>query len=277
MADYLHTIQVGATTMTAINIGDVRFRLDDWLIVPAAERPPYFAEWLPFPIYCVHIAAPGRSVLVDAGFYEVDPNSPHAIPGYQPPPDLPAALAEAGVASEAIDQVVITHTHHDHINGLTRQQGDSFVPRFPNAQHYLSQADWEQIQAALGDPESVESRTLGVLAGAGLLELLSGRHDLGGGVEIIPAPGETAGHQTVRVHSDGRTLYCLGDLYHYPIEVERQEWVASWADADATRASRRALVQAALSEDALLIATHIQGIGRLERVGSGVVWVSALL
>jgi glyoxylase-like metal-dependent hydrolase (beta-lactamase superfamily II) len=253
----------------------VRFRLDDWLIVPEAERPPYFAEWLPFPIQCVHIASPGLSVLVDASVYEVEPDSPHAIAGYQPPPDLLAVLSEAGVRPEAIDHVVITHIHHDHINGLTRQQGNSFMPCFPNARHNLGRADWEQAQAALQKPDSVESCTLGVLSRAGLLETLNRRHDLGG-VEIIPAPGETPGHQIVRVHSEGQTLYCLGDLYHHPIEVERQEWAAQWADADSIRASRRALVEAALAEDALLIATHIEGIGRLERAGSGVVWATAL-
>jgi glyoxylase-like metal-dependent hydrolase (beta-lactamase superfamily II) len=261
-------------TVTVINVGDVRFRMDDWMTVPAAERPPYFGEWLPFPIYCVHIAAPGLSVLVDASAYEVDPDSPHAIPGYQPPPDLLAALTRAGADASSIDHVVITHIHHDHMIGLTRRQGDSFAPCFPNARHYVSQADWQQAQAALQDPESVESRTLGVLDGAGLLEKLSGRHDLGG-VEVIPAPGETPGHQIVRVSSDGHTLYCLGDLYHHPIEIERQEWVASWADADLTRASRQALVSAALAEDALLIATHIHDIGRLERAGSGIVWAAA--
>ena len=275
MSEYRRSIRVGAATVTVINIGDVRFRLDDWLIVPEAERPPYFAEWLPFPIQCVHIASSGLSVLIDASVYEVEPDSPHAIPGYQPPPDLLAALAEAGVRPEAIDHVVITHIHHDHIDGLTRQQGDSFMPCFPNARHNLGRADWEQVQAALQNPESVESRTLGVLSRAGLLETLNGRHDLGG-VEIIPAPGETPGHQIVRVHSEGQTLYCLGDLYHHPIEVERQELAAQWADADTIRASRRALVEAALAEDALLIATHIADIGRLERVGSGVTWATVL-
>jgi glyoxylase-like metal-dependent hydrolase (beta-lactamase superfamily II) len=274
MTEYLRSIQVGAATVTLINVGDVRFRLGDWFTMPEAERPPYFAEWLPFPIQCVHIASPGASVLVDASVYEVEPDSPHAVPGYQPPPDLLGALAEAGVRPEAVDRVVITHIHHDHINGLTRQDDGGFVPCFPNARHYLGQADWEQAQAALQDPESVESRSLGVLSRAGLLETVRGRHDLGGGIEIVPAPGETPGHQIVRVRSDGRTLYCLGDLYHHPIEVERQEWAAQWADADMTHASRQALVEAALAEDALLVATHIDGIGRLERTESGVVWVA---
>ena len=70
MAAYLRSIQVGDATVTVINVGDVRFRLGDWLIVPEAERPPYFAEWLPFPIHCVHIAVPGMSVLVDAAIAE---------------------------------------------------------------------------------------------------------------------------------------------------------------------------------------------------------------
>src|SRR5262245_26956654 len=97
MSEYLRSIQVGAATVSVINVGDVRFRLDDWFLRPEAERPAYFAEWLPLPIQCVHIAAPGVSVLVDASLYEVDPDSPHAVPGYHPPPDLLAVLAEVGV------------------------------------------------------------------------------------------------------------------------------------------------------------------------------------
>jgi glyoxylase-like metal-dependent hydrolase (beta-lactamase superfamily II) len=274
MTEHMHSIQVGAATVTVINVGDLLFRLDDWLIVPEAERPPYFAKPLRFPIQCVHIASRGVSVLVDASIYEVEPDSPHAVAGYQPPPGLLPTLAEAGVHPEAISHVVITHIHHDHINGLTRQQDGHYTPCFPNARHYLGRADWEQAQAALQEPESVESRTLGVLSRAGLLETVGGRHDLGGGVEVIPAPGESPGHQIVRVRSSERTLYCLGDLYHHPVEVEHQEWAAQWADADMIRASRQALVEAALDEQALLLATHIAGIGRLERAGPGVIWVA---
>jgi glyoxylase-like metal-dependent hydrolase (beta-lactamase superfamily II) len=274
MADYLYSTRVGAATATVINVGDLLFRLDDWLVVPEAERPAYFAEPLRFPTQCVHIAAPGISVLVDAGCYEVDPDSPHVIPGYQPPPGLLATLAEAGISPATIDYVVITHTHHDHINGLTQRREDGYAPCFPNARHLLGRADWEQIQAALQDPASVESRTLGMLSRAGLLALVAGHQDLVDGVAIIPAPGETPGHQIVRVHSNGETLYCLGDLYHHPVEVTHQEWVAQWADADLTHASRNSLVKAALAEQARLSATHIGEIGRLERAGSGVAWVA---
>src|SRR5262249_33720685 len=100
------------------------------------------------------------------------------------------------------------------------------------------------------------------------------RRDIVIGVEVIPAPGETPGHQIVRVSSVGATLYCLGDLYHHPVEVENQEWAAQWADAEAIHASRHALADAALAEDALLRAAHVEGIGGLKRAGTGVVWVA---
>ncbi len=90
--------------------------------------------------------------------------------------------------------------------------------------------------------------------------------------QILPAPGETPGHQIVRVRSAGRTLYCLGDLYHHPVEVEQPTWAAHWNDRAAALASRQALVAAALAEDALLVATHIPGVGRLTKTDDGVQW-----
>jgi glyoxylase-like metal-dependent hydrolase (beta-lactamase superfamily II) len=74
------------------------------------------------------------------------------------------------------------------------------------------------------------------------------------------------------VHSEGQTLYCLGDLYHDPLEVEHPKWMAQWADIDATFASRRRLVEAALAEDALLVPAHMSP-GRLERTVEGVRWM----
>ena len=76
----------------------------------------------------------------------------------------------------------------------------------------------------------------------------------------------------VRVHSEGQTLYLLGDLIHHPVEIERPEVMVHWADVEATRSSRRRLIESALAEDARLVATHIVPVGRLERTPQGVVW-----
>ena len=89
---------------------------------------------------------------------------------------------------------------------------------------------------------------------------------------MIAAPGETPGHQIVRLHSQGKTLYLLGDLYHHVVEVEQPGWGVKWSDIATAQASRQAFAQRALAEDALLIATHIWGVGRLQPGSDGVTW-----
>jgi glyoxylase-like metal-dependent hydrolase (beta-lactamase superfamily II) len=120
--------------------------------------------------------------------------------------------------------------------------------------------------------EAAESRTFGVLHQCGLLELVEGNRALTPAVQLIAAPGESAGHQVVRFHSEGQTLYCLGDLYHHLVEVEQPTWMATWANPETTLTSRHALAEAALAENALLVAAHMP-IGRLQRTTTGITWV----
>ncbi|HEX6797631.1 MAG TPA: MBL fold metallo-hydrolase [Ktedonobacterales bacterium] len=278
------TIPLGAATLTVVNVGDSLWTLAEELGLREAERaahPDLFASSL-FAGQCVHITLPDASVLVDASVYDYPLDSPQVPPGYVPPPDLLTALAAHGIAADGVRHVVITHPHFDHINGLTRpddEHPDQWRPCFANARHYLGARDWEspEMRAALADPDSLEARTLGVLYAAGLLELLAGasEREIVPGVRIVPAPGETPGHQVVRVESVGRVAYCLGDLFHSAEEVARPEWMAVWADRAAMAASRRALLAAALAEDALLVAAHISGAGRLVAEGTGVRWQTA--
>lgn len=50
--------------------------------------------------------------------------------------------------------------------------------------------------------------------------------------------------------------------------------MAEWDDASTNLASRLALAKVALAENALLIATHIRGVGRLEPTATGARWVN---
>jgi glyoxylase-like metal-dependent hydrolase (beta-lactamase superfamily II) len=282
MADYVRTIPLGKARVSVINVGDLILSLSEEMNVPESEwRPRYIAIFerpSPFPSQCIHIALPGASMLVDAGDYALSapPDSPYLPSNYRPPPDLMAQLLEIGVRPEDITHLVITHAHFDHYNGVTTEHDGRYAPCFPNARCFLGKADWEhpETQEALQDPNSLESHTLGALHREGLLELVEGNRDLVPSVSIIASPGESPGHQIVRVHSRGQTLYCLGDLYHHSIEVEQPTWMVTWANPDAILASRHALVKAALEENALLIAAHIPTVGRLEGTPSGARWVA---
>ncbi len=257
---YVRSIRLGAVTVTLINIG--------YLHADFAEHEPPSD----IPIQAALIQTPQTCVVVDACLYETPPDSPYAIPGYQPPPGLLARLAECGVAPAQVAHVIITHAHWDHFNGATVPTGSGYAPSFPNARYHLGRADWDMVQPDIADPNSLASRTLAVLQQSGQLELVTGNYHLTGEIEIFAAPGESPGHQIVRIASDGQTFYCVGDLYHFASEVEYAGDMPFWADRAAMTASRAALVEAALAENALLMVTHVPGLGRLQRTDHGAVW-----
>jgi glyoxylase-like metal-dependent hydrolase (beta-lactamase superfamily II) len=267
------SMRLGDGRAALIDCGPILAELGEWLPIPLAERPPDYTaalgQPLALPIQCVLLQLPGRTLLVDACHPEVVPLAFDVPAGSQPSMGLLVQLATRGVAPEHIHEVVITHPHDDHINGLTRLDLQSDAPTFPNARHYLSQADWDALQPELAQPDSLAARTLGVLQGLGLLELLDGPRDLGDGLALLPAPGETPGHQILRFQSGDATLFCLGDLFHFQLEAEHQQHVVDWGDADLKRHTRAALLPSLIAENAVLASGHISGFGRLKQSEGG--------
>lgn len=273
--DGVRTIQVGHARVHIINAGMLHAKLEEWLRVPQQELTPatrqFFEQPLIVPVLSALIELPSTAILVDA----CDPltlGNGETGPGDYAPVDLSQQLAALGIATERVEHVVLTHLHFDHFSGVTRERRDQRVPRFPRARHHIGRADWASIHEKLADSDSLEHGTLAVIEQHGLLNLVDRDADLTGEVRILAAPGETPGHQIVRLHSNGETLYCLGDLFHHTVEVERPEWLVHWADAETTRRSRQQLIAAALAEDALLMATHIPTLGRLRATHDGVRW-----
>ncbi|HEY6539685.1 MAG TPA: MBL fold metallo-hydrolase, partial [Ktedonobacteraceae bacterium] len=266
-----HTITLGDATLTIINVGDMMVDMAEEINVPESEwRPLYgagFAGSRPYPSQCVHIALPHASILVDAGDYALaialEPS--YLPPNYAPPPGIVEQLRSRGIRPEDITHLIITHAHFDHYDGTTIERDGKYVPRFPSARVLLGRADWDnpETQEALQDPDSLDSHTFGVLHKHKLLEPVDGNLDVTSEVRIISAPGESLGHQIVRVHSQEQTFYCLGDLFHHPAEVEHPAWMVKWADTTANLSSRQILIKAALQENALLLAAHMS-VGRLE-------------
>lgn len=279
MPDFVRTINLGKAVISVINIGDIYLPLAENMNVPEDKFTGGYdllglGEQKLIPIHCILIQLPESTVLVDAGVYDVETEPEYAIPNYTPPSSLIERLREMGVHLDSITQVVITHRHWDHFNGTTCESNGEFIPQFPRARYYLGRPDWERAEAKLQEATSIEHRTLRVLNEHGLLELVEGNLDLVQGIKIIAAPGETPGHQIVRVQSEGQTLFCMGDLYHHPIELAHPAWKVSWANGETISGSRQMLTQQALEEQALLIATHIPSIGRLNKTMTGVTWES---
>lgn len=274
---------VGDVRVTLLNGGDLLHSLTDSLELPeSAWRGRYdalFAHSFAVPVLCVLIQSPGATVLVDVPSPDFGPEDADLIvPGYTPPPSLISRLAALGVGPEDISHIVISHTHIDHFNGLSAARDDQTFALYPQAQVYVGRADWEKVEA---DPDFVAgksnpARMFGPYAQADRITLVDSTVPLDsladGAVEIVPSPGETPGHLSVTIRSKGLTLHCTGDIYHHWVEVENREWVVGWAHPELTIPTRLALEEAALAQDAMLVASHIRGVGRLVRSGDGVRW-----
>jgi glyoxylase-like metal-dependent hydrolase (beta-lactamase superfamily II) len=220
----------------------------------------------------------GASVLVDPNDFGLSspPGSEYypTLKNYAPPPLIFDQLEDSGISLADVSHVVITHIHFDHYAGVTRKDATGrFRPSFPNAKYFLNRADWDrpETQESLANPTSEVSNSFGILNNQHLLEFVTGRKQLIPEIEILPAPGETPGHQVVRVHSAGETLYCTGDLFHDFVEVENPTAMASWADFETNLESKKSITEMALQENAYLVPAHMQ-LGRLSSKNSHVKW-----
>ncbi|RMF90140.1 MAG: hypothetical protein D6736_07260, partial [Nitrospinota bacterium] len=165
--------------------------------------------------------------------------------------------------------------HFDHIMGATMERQGRRVPTFPRARYLLLQEEWTGAPDR-EQPQSAFHLHLPVLQEHHCLELIPGEYEIAPGIRMIPAPGESPGHAIIRMESEEKTAFYLGDLFHHPAEVAHLDWTPRFRDRERLLASRKALVQEALGTDALLISAHMlfPGLGKLRQQQGGVEWVA---
>jgi glyoxylase-like metal-dependent hydrolase (beta-lactamase superfamily II) len=146
------------------------------------------------------------------------------------------------------------------------------VPRFPRARHYLGRADWEGNPGR--DTPGSDLDRLERIDQLGLLERVDGEREIVPGVTIIPAPGESPGHQVVRLESAGEVFYVLGDIVHHACEVEHLAWGPPHSDVQALTAVRERIFSTVAREEALLVTAHepFPPWGRIVPAGDGYRW-----
>lgn len=183
-------------------------------------------------------------------------------------------LDGAGFGPDAIDQVVCTHLHIDHVGWNTTLVDGKWVPTFPGARYLFGRVEYEHWSvtdetATFGD---VMGDSVMPIMDAGLATLVESDHGLTDEVRLEPTPGHTPGHHSVRISSAGQEAVITGDMVHHPVQFPRVELTSS-ADTDsaAAIATRRDAFTRWEAEEALVIGTHFagRGAGRLETEGDG--------
>ncbi|CAN5587098.1 MBL fold metallo-hydrolase [soil metagenome] len=217
------------------------------------------------PFGCFLLRSERHTLLVDAG---VGPPQGSFLPEAEGL--LPTALAEVGVAPGEIDACVLTHLHIDHI-GWASNEGR---PLFPRASYTASHADFNWVE---GREPLERDRVLGPLlplVRSGSLGLVKGDGKVAPGVHLVPTPGHTPGHSSIRIESRGSEAIILGDVAVHPALLDRPEWVYLFdVEPETTVATRRAVLDDIEGKDIIVACGHYPGgVGRLEREGSQTIW-----
>ncbi|WP_323013998.1 MBL fold metallo-hydrolase [Devosia sp.] len=223
------------------------------------------------------VRTPSRTIILDtgAGNGKTRPTSPRF--GGLDTPYL-ARLAAKGIVPEAVDTVLLTHLHLDHVGWNTVMRDGAWVPTFANARHLVSGVEMElrdpERGAAARPPASwqVYNDSVRPVLEAGLIDLVAGDEDLGEGLTLMRLPGHSAGQIGLRVESEGQVAMFIADVVHQPIQVYFPHWNSRYCeDQDTARETRAGIFARAAKENALLLPAHFGGDhgGYIERAGEG--------
>jgi glyoxylase-like metal-dependent hydrolase (beta-lactamase superfamily II) len=179
-----------------------------------------------------------------------------------------ASLGEAGVSPKAVTDVLITHSHGDHIGGLVDENGHV---AFPKATIRMSSAEWAWMQQK-GPAEVVKAISKHV-------HTFEPGAQIAPGVTSVALSGHTPGHVGYEIVSGDSRLLDIGDLAHSSIvSLEKPEWTVQF-DNDSTLAktARRATLTRLAKDQELVYAPHFPfpGVGHIVADGDGFAWKAA--
>lgn len=214
-------------------------------------------------------------VLIDTGFGEGGPPGAGA---------LVANLQAAGLRSEDVSTVIISHFHGDHISGLRRRDE---TLAFPNAEILVPEAEWDywmddaRMNAAPGALKGSFAAARRILS-----PVAKDVRRFAWGKEILPgftsvnASGHTPGMAAIEIASGGDAIMFAADITNNPlIFARRPEWQAMF-DMDPQQAidTRRRLLDRAAADKLRLFFFHapFPATGFVIKNGAGYEYAPAL-
>ncbi|MBO8196569.1 MBL fold metallo-hydrolase [Streptomyces oryzae] len=272
----------GPTAIPSWQVGDLTLhRVDEiplppatgnWLLPDATPQVVARHDWLR-PDFADHegvlrlashsfaFSAGGLRVVVDTG---IGNGKTRANPAWHDlRTDYLQRLTAAGFPPDAVDLVILTHLHTDHVGWNTHRAADgTWAPTFPNARYLTSHAEREFWAGYAMDEARAQMFRDSVqpVEEAGLLDLVhlpDEGLEVAPGLRLLPTPGHTPGHLAVRLDSRGASALITGDCVHHPVQLP-EPGITSCADIDPAQAgtTRRALLAALVGTGTLVLGTH---------------------
>ena len=229
---------------------------------------------VPIPFTAMAIKTHDRLVLIDTGT--------GGAPIYGPRSgQLRQSMAAAGLDPKAVDTILISHLHGDHIYGLMDKDNTQV---FPNAEIVVPAAElawWTRQEVDSMDlgptRKGLSQRIRATIATWKNVRPVDGEAQLVPGIRALPAPGHSPGHTVHLLTSGSRTLLISADTAWLPaLFVRHPEWqVALDQDGPLAALTRKRIFDMAVADKLIVAGTHwlLPNVGTLAKDGGGYAFV----
>jgi len=208
---------------------------------------------VPIPFTPLVVNTGSKLVLLDAG------NGQFGAPTSG---QLVANLTAAGIDPKAVNTVIISHFHGDHINGLRGKDG---ALTYPNAEIMVPAPEWAFWMDDANMDKAPEGLKPGFQGARRVFAPIADKvtryepgKELLTGIHSVAAYGHTPGHCTFAIESGNQRMLYLADITNNPLLfVRNPDWSAVFdQDADMARAARRRALDMAAQEKMLVAGYH---------------------
>ena len=267
--------KIGDVTIT--QIVELRFQGLEAFLPEATPEAVLPIEWLSphfltpegvlkFSIHALVIDTPGKRIIVDTCVGNDKPRE--VFPDWHMlQTSFLQDLTDAGFAPDSFDVVLCTHLHLDHVGWNTMLIDGKWVPTFPRARYLLERTEFDYIDKG-NEADDVEqwlkdsnrdvmADSIRPVVDAGLVDLVENQHQICDEVRLIPSPGHSIGHVSVKIESAGESALITGDFIHHPCQLAHPEWsVTTDYDGAQSVTTREKIFNDIADTSTLIIGTH---------------------
>ncbi|MCT4478802.1 MBL fold metallo-hydrolase [Peribacillus frigoritolerans] len=158
------------------------------------------------------VQANGLNMLIDSGIGNGKLNDKQKRNfGVTEESNLVEDLGRLGLQPNDIDYILMTHLHFDHACGLTKRDGETWVPVFERAEIITTQTEWDEMK----NPNIRSKSTYWAEnweAVASLVRPFEGEQEITDGIKMIHTGGHSDGHAIIIIEDAGDRLIHMADI-----------------------------------------------------------------